>query len=73
MSDEKIYKKIGKKIKKLRKQTGLTQEQFGMPAGIKQSAVANLEAGRVGISIVSIYKIVRANNLCDEAGIIFSD
>lgn len=45
MVQECFYKKLGKNLKKLRKDQGLTQEQFGELFGLTKSAIVNYETG----------------------------
>ena len=40
-----FYETIGQKLKKYRKQCGLTQEQAGKAVGITKSAIVNYETG----------------------------
>ena len=45
MHTEIFYKNLGQKLKYLRKQSGMTQEQLGMQLGITKSAIVNYETG----------------------------
>lgn len=54
------------RIKKVRKETGLTQKQFAERLGIKQNTVASYEMGRIGISDAVINSICREFNINKE-------
>ena len=48
---------MGNKIKELRKQSGLTQEQIGLFLGIDQSMVAKIEKGDRVLTTVQLNKL----------------
>lgn len=48
---------LGKRIRELRKQTGLSQERFALKIGMDRTYFASVEAGKRNISIVNIKKI----------------
>ena len=52
-----ITKKLGKRIKELRAQTGLSQEKFALKIGMDRTYFASVEAGKRNISIINIKKI----------------
>ena len=54
------------RIKKVRKETGLTQKKFAERLGIKQNTVASYEMGRIGISDTVITSICREFNINEE-------
>lgn len=51
-----ITKKLGKRIKELRAQTGLSQEKFALKIGMDRTYFASVEAGKRNISIINIKK-----------------
>lgn len=55
-----INKKIGKQIRELRNEVGLTQKQLAVKADIKQVDVSRLENGVLNPSIDYLHKIVTA-------------
>jgi transcriptional regulator with XRE-family HTH domain len=56
--DEKyFYKNLGLNLKHLRKEKGLTQEQFGSLFGLTKSAIVNYESGIRKIPIDLLYQI----------------
>ena len=48
---------LGKRIRELRKQTGLSQERLALKIGMDRTYFASVEAGKRNISIVNIKKI----------------
>ncbi len=52
-----IQKKFGLAIKKLREETGLSQEKFALSIGMDRTYYASVEAGKRNISLQNIYKI----------------
>lgn len=54
---------LGKNLKLLRKQKGLTQENVFLESGISRSHIAMIEAGKRDISISALFKISRAMNV----------
>lgn len=54
-----IQKNFGLAIKRLREETGLSQEKFALSIGMDRTYYASVEAGRRNISLQNIYKISR--------------
>jgi len=54
-----LYKKLGGKIERLRKEKGLTQEELAEKAGLHRAYFWDIENGR-NISIKTAYQISRA-------------
>lgn len=54
------------RIKKIRKEAGLTQKEFAERLGIKQNTVATYEMGRIGISDAIIISICREFSINEE-------
>lgn len=52
-----IIEDLGKRIRKLRQQTGLSQEKFTLKIGMDRTYFASVEAGKRNIAIVNIKKI----------------
>lgn len=52
-----ITEDLGKRIRKLRQQTGLSQEEFTLKIGMDRTYFASVEAGKRNIAIVNIKKI----------------
>lgn len=62
-----ITKDLGERIKKLRNNTGLSQEKFALSIEMDRTYFASVEAGRRNISIRNIKKIA------DGLGVSLSD
>ena len=62
-----ITEDLGKRIRELRQQTGLSQEKFSLKIGMDRTYFASVEAGKRNISIVNIKKI------SDGSGITLSE
>lgn len=56
-----ITVKIGKRIRELRQQTGLSQEKFALKIGMDRSYFASVENGKRNIAVINLEKI--ANGL----------
>lgn len=52
-----ITEDLGKRIRKLRQQTGLSQEKFTLKIGMDRTYFASVEAGKRNIAIVNIKRI----------------
>ena len=48
---------FGKRIKELRKQTGLRQEKFALKIGMDRTYYASIESGKRNVSLKNIEKI----------------
>lgn len=51
--------KLGKRLKALRKQAGLTQEQLEERSGLARSYISDVETGRRNASIKNITKLAK--------------
>lgn len=58
MTDIKI--RVGTRVKELRNQKNLSQEQLGFKAELDRTYITSVEAGRRNISIVALEKIIKA-------------
>ncbi len=58
-----ITKELGKRIKELRQQAGLSQEKFALKIEMDRTYFASVEAGRRNISICNIKKIADGLNI----------
>jgi transcriptional regulator with XRE-family HTH domain len=61
--DNPILKSIGQRVRDLRKQNNLSQEQLGELAGYHFSYIGGLERGQKNISILNLEKIAKALNV----------
>lgn len=55
----KLPKTLGKKIQKIRKQTGLTQEQVAEKIGISRAYMGYIEQGRYSASLEVLEKVAK--------------
>ena len=55
-----ITEQVGKRIRFLRHQMGLSQEKLALKAGIDRTYLAGIESGKRNATIISIEKIVNA-------------
>ena len=58
-----IKENFGKRVQKLRKQSGLSQEKFALLIDIDRTYFASVESGKRNISIENISKIARGLNV----------
>lgn len=66
-----ITELLGKRIKALRIEKGISQEKFALSIGMDRTYFASVEAGKRNISIVNIEKI--ANGLDVSLSELFQD
>jgi transcriptional regulator with XRE-family HTH domain len=62
-----ISKNFGKRLKTVRKQKQLSQEQVAFEADIEISQISRIERGIINTSIVQVY------NICKVLGVTLSD
>ena len=55
-----IQAKVGSRIRELRKDKGISQEQLALIADLDRTYMTSVENGRRNISIVNLEKIVKA-------------
>ena len=55
--------KPGKVLRRHRKDPGLTQSQVGQKFNIPQKTVSNIKAGRPGVQLATLFKLLSALNL----------
>lgn len=58
-----ITEELGKRIKELRKMTGLSQEKFALKIGMDRTYFATVESGKRNISLNNIEKIAKGLNI----------
>lgn len=54
-----IKVEIGKRIRELRQQTGLSQEKFALKIGMDRTYLASVENGKRNISVLNLEKIAK--------------
>lgn len=60
MTDSELYIAIGKKIKSIREEKGLTQQNLADLCDFEKSNLSRIEAGKTNITIKNLYKISKA-------------
>jgi transcriptional regulator with XRE-family HTH domain len=55
-----MRKLVGRNVKRIRQEKGLTQEQLAEISGFSQQYISGLEQGRRNPTIVSIYELATA-------------
>jgi transcriptional regulator with XRE-family HTH domain len=55
-----MRKLVGRNVKRIRQEKGLTQEQLAELSGFSQQYISGLEQGRRNPTIVSIYELATA-------------
>ena len=55
-----IEEQVGNRIKELRNNLGISQEELGFRSGVHRTYIASLEVGKRNISIATFEKIVDA-------------
>lgn len=51
---------VGKRIKNLRTNLGLSQEKLALKAGIDRTYLAGIESGKRNVTVISLEKIIKA-------------
>jgi transcriptional regulator with XRE-family HTH domain len=51
---------FGRVLRKLRKETGLTQEELGLEAGLQRKFISSLELGEKEPSLATVFKLASA-------------
>ncbi len=60
MKPERIYKRLGGRIKSIRRHAGLSQADLAKKIGLTRVSVVNIEAGRQRINVHQVQQIARA-------------
>lgn len=60
MTDSELYIAIGKKIKSIREEKGLTQQNLADLCDFEKSNLSRIEAGKTNITIKNLFKISKA-------------
>ena len=63
MKESELYKKVAERIKALRLERGITQQELAGMLDYEKSNMSRLEAGKVNIKLNTIYKIAQALNI----------
>lgn len=60
MIEEKLFKNIGKRIKELREERNLEQQDLGGKCNLNNSALSRIESGRINSTVSTLNKIAVA-------------
>ncbi len=52
--------KFGKKLRKIRKETGFSQEELGFKSGLHRTYIGSIERGEQSVSVDNIFKLAKA-------------
>lgn len=61
-----FIKLLGERVRYIRKEQGLSQEQLGEKAGLSEKYIGQVERGEKNLTIDSLFKISRGLNLALE-------
>lgn len=61
-----IKKKFGQRLRNIRKQKKLSQEELSLKAGLHRTYISDIERGSRNVSLENIEKIARALNISKE-------
>ena len=59
-----MRKLVGRNVKRIRQEKGLTQEQFAEVSGFSQQYISSLERGRRNPTVVTVYELATALGVC---------
>lgn len=59
----KIRLHFGQRLKELRDEKGLTQEDLAEIVGVHQTYIGKIETGKANVSLLLMYKLTRALNI----------
>ncbi|MDI6820897.1 MAG: helix-turn-helix transcriptional regulator [Patescibacteria group bacterium] len=62
-----IQKKFGDKLRELRKQKGLSQEDLALKSGLHRTYISDIERGSRNLSLKNIEKIAKALGLATKS------
>lgn len=60
MKEKDLLLKIGERIKELRTEKGISQQELAAALDIEKSNMSRLESGRVNMGVRTIYRIAQA-------------
>ncbi len=59
-AEQKLLTKVGKRIRALRNETGLSQEDFAKKCDLDRTYISDVERGERNISIINLNKIAKS-------------
>ncbi len=60
MEEKELCIQIGKRIKEMREQAGISQQELALRCGFETSNMCRIEAGKTNPTIITLYKISKA-------------
>ena len=57
-----IKNKFGKKLREIRKEKGISQEQLAFKSGLHRTYICDIERGERNVSLINIEKIAKGLN-----------
>jgi transcriptional regulator with XRE-family HTH domain len=58
-AEQKILKQVGSKIRALRNETGLSQEDFAKKVDLDRTYISDVERGERNVSVLNLFKIAK--------------
>lgn len=58
-SEQKILKQVGSKIRALRNETGLSQEDFAKKVDLDRTYISDMERGERNVSVLNLFKVAK--------------
>jgi transcriptional regulator with XRE-family HTH domain len=65
--DERLNAEFGRLLRELRRRTAMSQDLLAEAAGVSRTSIVNIEAGRQGISLSTLYRLALALRLTPQA------
>lgn len=63
MTSKQFNRKIGRRVRRLRRENGMTQGELSISSGITRSAIASIETGRQAMTAYQVFLLGKALNL----------
>jgi transcriptional regulator with XRE-family HTH domain len=63
MTEKELLEKLGKRIRYLREQKGVSQQMLASVCDFEKSNMSRIEAGRTNPTLLTLHKISRALNI----------
>lgn len=63
LDESRLYASLGHRIRALRKQSGLSQDDLASRLGLLRTSITNIESGRQKLTLASLYKLSAAFNV----------
>ena len=60
MQREEIQRRLGERIRQLRKERGLTQDEFADRAGLHRAQIGSFERGEMNITLASLHLVAQS-------------